>query len=153
MLNPESSAWARYVVREQMDPTRAFDELYAAPMGPLLTTISGMLQRLSGDRLDPEEARIRVIALSGQAFAFRVARALALRMTGWSQISAPQADALRVVILSQLDATLDAPEGYGAYDSLSWPTRDCGAAEHPVHPRQSARTHRNKHREIRIATK
>src|SRR3546814_4968491 len=37
MLNPESSAWARYVVREQMDPTRAFDELYAAPMGPLLT--------------------------------------------------------------------------------------------------------------------
>src|SRR3546814_17674871 len=29
MLNPESSAWARYVVREQMDPTRAFAELYA----------------------------------------------------------------------------------------------------------------------------
>src|SRR3546814_9022303 len=76
------------------------DLLYAAPMGPLLTTISGMLQRLSGDRLDPEEARIRVIALFGQAFAFRVARTLALRMTGWSEISAPQADAIRFVILS-----------------------------------------------------
>src|SRR3546814_8740396 len=72
-------------------------------MGPLLTTITGMLQRLSGDRLDPEEARIRVIALFRQAFAFRVARALALRMTGWSAISAPQADAIRFVILSQLD--------------------------------------------------
>src|SRR3546814_13554223 len=71
-------------------------------LGPRRTTISGMRQRLSGDRLDPEEARIRVIALFGQACAFRVARALALRMTGWSEISAPQADASRFVILSQL---------------------------------------------------
>src|SRR3546814_9881350 len=106
MLNPESSAWARYVVREQMDPTRAFDELYAAPMGHLLTTISGMLKRLSGDRLDPEEARIRVIALFGQAFALRVARELAFRMTGWSEISSLQADDNRFVMLLRIDATL-----------------------------------------------
>src|SRR3546814_13315696 len=82
MLNPESSAWARYVVREQMNPTRAFDELYAAPMGPLLTTLSGMLQRLSGDRPDPEEARIRVIASFVPAFAFPPDAPRALCMTG-----------------------------------------------------------------------
>src|SRR3546814_7897260 len=104
-------------------------------MGPLLTTISGMLQRLSGDRLDPEEARIRVIALFGQAFAFRVARALALRMTGWREISAPQADAIRFVILSQLDATLDSLERSGAYDLISWPPRACVADNAPLSPR------------------
>src|SRR3546814_12239850 len=60
MLNPESSAWARYVVREQMDPTRAFDELYAAPMGPLLPPISGMLPRPSGDRPRPDATRIPI---------------------------------------------------------------------------------------------
>src|SRR3546814_2248808 len=32
MPNPESSASARYLVREQIDPTQALDPLYAAPI-------------------------------------------------------------------------------------------------------------------------
>ena len=28
MVRPESAAWARFIVREQMEPTEAFDVLY-----------------------------------------------------------------------------------------------------------------------------
>src|SRR3546814_20149071 len=35
MLGSQSASWARFIVREQMEPTPAFDELYNGPMGQI----------------------------------------------------------------------------------------------------------------------
>jgi AcrR family transcriptional regulator len=35
MVHPDSAAWARFIVREQMEPTEAFDVLYGGVMGRL----------------------------------------------------------------------------------------------------------------------
>jgi AcrR family transcriptional regulator len=114
LVRPESAAWARYIVREQMDPTPAFDELYKAPMGPMLAHVSAMLRRLSGDRLGAEEARVRAIAMFGQALVFRVARALVLRGNGWDDVGEAEAETIRAVVLSQVDAILDSLEAKDA---------------------------------------
>lgn len=107
MVRPESAAWARFMVREQMEPTRAFDMLYAAPIGPMLGHATTLMRRASGNRIGEEEARLRALALFGQVLVFRVARATVLRSNGWDDIGEAEGEHIRAVILAQLDAILD----------------------------------------------
>ncbi|WP_157217394.1 CerR family C-terminal domain-containing protein [Flavisphingomonas formosensis] len=107
LVQKESAAWARFIVREQMEPTRAFDELYNGPMGPMLHHITRMLCRAASHRIGPDEARLRVIAMFGQVLVFRVSRAVVLRSNGWDDIGAAETEQIRRVILAQVDAILD----------------------------------------------
>src|SRR5258708_910049 len=43
MVHPESAAWARFIVREQMEPTEAFDILYGGVMGRLVDRLSALI--------------------------------------------------------------------------------------------------------------
>ncbi|MDB5687106.1 MAG: hypothetical protein JWR77_1695 [Rhizorhabdus sp.] len=104
---PESASWARYIVREQMEPTPAFDELYKAPMGPLIHHATQLLCRVASHRIGIDEARLRVMAIFGQALVFRVARAAVLRANDWTDVGPKEAEAIRAVVLSQVDAILD----------------------------------------------
>ncbi|HEY0271316.1 MAG TPA: CerR family C-terminal domain-containing protein, partial [Sphingomonas sp.] len=110
LLQPESASWARFIVREQMEPTPAFDELYNGPMGPMLGHVTALVRRVAAQRIDESEARLRAIALFGQVLVFRVARATVMRSTGWAEIGAEQADAVQAVVLAQVDAVLDTLE-------------------------------------------
>lgn len=107
---PESASWARYIVREQMEPSAAFDELYKAPMGPLLQHVAQLLRCVASNRIGPDEARLRAMAMFGQALMFRVARATVLRGNGWDDIGPVEVAAIRAVVLSQVDAILDSLE-------------------------------------------
>jgi len=106
-VQKESAAWARFIVREQMEPTRAFDALYNGPMGPMLQHITQMLCRAASHRIGPDEARLRVIAMFGQALVFRVSRAVVLRSNGWDEIGPAETEHIRRVVLAQVDAILD----------------------------------------------
>jgi len=108
MVRPESAAWARFIVREQMEPTPAFDILYGGVMGRLIDHFSALLDRVAGGRLGPAEARLRTIAIVGQALAFRFARATVLRATGWADIGAEEGDAVRRVVRTHTTAFLAA---------------------------------------------
>lgn len=110
LVQPESASWARFIVREQMEPTPAFDELYNGPMGPMLAHLTNLVCRVAELRIDESEARLRAIALFGQALVFRVARATVLRSTGWTEFGAEEAEAVRAVVLAQVDAVLDTLE-------------------------------------------
>ncbi len=110
LVQPESASWARFIVREQMEPTPAFDELYNGPMGPMLGHVTALVRRVAAQRIDESEARLRAIALFGQVLVFRVARATVMRSTGWAEIGAEQADAVQAVVLAQVDAVLDTLE-------------------------------------------
>ncbi len=107
---PESESWARYIVREQMEPTPAFDELYKAPMGPLLDLVTQLLCRVASDGIAVDEARLRVLAMFGQVLVFRIARAIVLRANGWDDIGTAEAEAISAAVLSQVDAILDSLE-------------------------------------------
>jgi len=110
LVKPESASWARYIVREQMEPTPAFDELYKAPMGPMLMHVSQMVCRVTSGRLSIEDARLRVMAMFGQILVFRVCRAFVLRGNGWDDVGEAEAERIRAVVLDQIDAILDSLE-------------------------------------------
>jgi TetR/AcrR family transcriptional regulator, regulator of cefoperazone and chloramphenicol sensitivity len=111
MVHPESASWARFIVREQMEPTEAFDVLYSGVMGRLVDRLSGLIVRISGSRCDPAEARLRTLAVVGQALVFRVARATLLRVTGWPDVDAAGASAIRRIVRDHTNAILTSPHG------------------------------------------
>ena len=107
MLADETAALTRFIVREQADPTEAFDRIYNRIMGTMLDRLSGLLIRVSGQRLAPAEARVRAITLMGQVLVFRVARATVMTGMGWTAIGEAEAAAIVATIAGQLDAILD----------------------------------------------
>ncbi len=106
MAHPESTAWARFIVREQMEPTEAFDVLYGSVMGPLVDRFSALIVRIRGGQCAAAEARLKTLAIVGQVIVFRVARATLLRATGWNDIDASGAAVIRRIIRAHTIAIL-----------------------------------------------
>jgi AcrR family transcriptional regulator len=106
MVHPDSASWARFVVREQMEPTEAFDVLYGGVMGRLVDHLSSLIVRIGEGRCDASEARLRTLAIVGQALVFRVARATLLRATAWTDVDPDGASAIRDVVRAHTRAIL-----------------------------------------------
>ena len=81
MSTPASETWALFIVREQMRPTEAFDDLYRGMMGQVLERLADLICRATGIE-DGTNARVVVITLFGQVLALRAARASALKLLG-----------------------------------------------------------------------
>jgi AcrR family transcriptional regulator len=111
MVHPDSAAWARFIVREQMEPTEAFDVLYGGVMGRLVDRLSALIVRIGGGRIDDDEARLKVVAIVGQALVFRVARATLLRATGWADVDDGNAAEIRRVVRAHTAAILRSNDG------------------------------------------
>jgi TetR/AcrR family transcriptional regulator, regulator of cefoperazone and chloramphenicol sensitivity len=107
LVSAESAPFARFIVREQANPTEAFNRIYDALMGPMLGRLAFLLGIASGGTLDESEARVRAITLMGQVLVFRVAREAALRAGGWKDIGAKELETIRRVLADHLDAMLD----------------------------------------------
>lgn len=110
MLNPEAASWARFIVREQMEPTEAFDVLWGEFMGRVAGRLVKLVQRAGNGRWKAAEARVRAVALIGQVLVFRVARATVMRVTGWDEIGATQAGDIRRVVHAHTRAILNSTE-------------------------------------------
>jgi AcrR family transcriptional regulator len=111
MVHPDSAAWARFVVREQMEPTEAFEVLYGGAMGRLVDRLSSLIVRIGGGRYDADEARLKTLAIVGQALVFRVARATVLRAAGWNDIDTGGAATIRRIIRAHTSAILTSTRG------------------------------------------
>jgi TetR/AcrR family transcriptional regulator, regulator of cefoperazone and chloramphenicol sensitivity len=107
MTGEESAAFSRFIVREQAEPSEAFDRIYSGTMGQMLARVATMLRVISGDTLDEIEARVRAMTLVGQILVFRVARATVLKGTGWSDFTAPETAIVKAAVADNLDAIFD----------------------------------------------
>lgn len=108
----EAERWARYIVREQMQPTAAFDVIYRFLGGAV--TIATQLVAMALSRPDDEETRVRVFTFLGQVLVFRVAQTLVLRRTVWKTIGDAERATIKRVVLGQIDDILDAAQKPGA---------------------------------------
>jgi TetR/AcrR family transcriptional regulator, regulator of cefoperazone and chloramphenicol sensitivity len=90
--SPKAERWARFILREQLDPTDAFEIIYNSIMGRMHRTLTALVAAVLA--LDPEsdEARLEAFSLLGQALIFRFARAAVLRRMGWEAIGEEEAD-------------------------------------------------------------
>jgi hypothetical protein len=89
-----------------MEPTEAFDVLYGGVMGRLVDHLSTLIVRIARGRCDAAEARLKTLAIVGQALVFRVARATLLRVTGWTDVDTGGAAAIRRIIRAHTIAIL-----------------------------------------------
>ena len=110
IAGPDSASFARFVSREQMEPTAAFSILYGGVMGKMVARVSSLLTVMSSGNIGPREAQIRTIALLGQVLAFRLARAAVLRSTGWTAVGPGEIAQIDAVVQSHLAAILDSLE-------------------------------------------
>jgi len=104
----EAERWARFIVREQMQPSAAFDIIYGFMGGPI--EVATRLVAVATGRPEDEETKIRVFAMFGQVLVFRVSQALVTRHMGWPTIGERERDEIKRVIASHVAAILAGAE-------------------------------------------
>jgi len=95
--DPESATWVRYMVREQAEPTEAYERLYTGFMQPMLTGARYLVGILLGDHPDSERVRLRTLSLVGSLIVYRVGRATVLREMGWEQVGPKEVVTIRSI--------------------------------------------------------
>lgn len=107
IASPEAEHWARFVVREQMDPSPAFDILYRGMFERLFGTVVRLLAKILDLDAADEQLQIRAFSLVGQFLVFRVGRSAVLRTLGWDDVGPDQLSAIQAAIDIHLDAILE----------------------------------------------
>ena len=109
-VSKESEPWARFIIREQMEPTEAFARVYQGLMRPMIE----MARRMIGPILqeDPacEHVRLRTLAFVGNIMVFRVAHAAVLAQMEWQSVGSEQLQTLRNLV-AELVGQLRPAEG------------------------------------------
>ena len=101
---------ARFLLREISDASPAFARLFETALQPLHARACRLWARATGAEAESVEARLSVFAMLAQIVYFRIARAPVLMRMGWSGIGPNEAAAIETVILTNLEAALDAAE-------------------------------------------
>lgn len=91
----ETAAWAALIVREQQQPSEAFDVLFERALLPMLELGSRLIGALEGKPADSPEVRLLMITLLGQTLIFRVALASVLRTLAVDQLGAAEIAAIK----------------------------------------------------------
>lgn len=98
----DAELWSRFILREQMEPTSAFDIIYA-----FMSNAHSLTRQLVGVLLDldpaSEETTMRVFALFGQIIVFRVAQPMILRTIDRSVLDAASRRQILDIITGNID--------------------------------------------------
>jgi AcrR family transcriptional regulator len=92
--SPRSEPWARFILREQMDPTAAFQVLFDGMMKPLLAVSVPLVAILLKEEPSSRHVRLRTLSLVGSVMVFRVAHAAVLRILETPVLGPAEADAI-----------------------------------------------------------
>lgn len=102
----KTSAFSLFIVREQMEPTEAFDRIYGGLMGKLLETMVELVCLATGRR-DAFVAEVAVLTLMGQVIMLRASRATALKLLQRKELDSAALSALSDRISANTNAILD----------------------------------------------
>jgi AcrR family transcriptional regulator len=106
LLTPVSDDWTLFVVREQNNPSEAFERIYAGGMGRMLETLVRLVCVATGHR-DEAGARITAITLIGQVLVVKAGRAMCRKLLNADLREPAMAAALKGRIAANVDAILD----------------------------------------------
>ncbi|GAB4457139.1 MAG: hypothetical protein OHK0029_16370 [Armatimonadaceae bacterium] len=85
-------------IREQIDPTPAFDVMFNTITSRMLRPCAILMGRLLNRPPEDPECRLRVFALVGQVVVFRLVRLAVLRTAGWEEYDQEKTLTLRKII-------------------------------------------------------
>jgi AcrR family transcriptional regulator len=106
MASDDTANWSLFIVREQMNPTEAFERIYGGLMGQMMERLVELVCIVTGRR-DANTARVTTITLIGQVIVIRASRASCLKLLQRDTIDADATAALRERISANTDAILD----------------------------------------------
>ena len=102
----EAELWARFIVREQMQPSGAFDIIYGF-MGGAQSICCRLIARVIDRDPEEEEVKLRAFTMLGQVLVFRVAQSVVLRRMDWPGIDERKRERIKRIILEQVGLILD----------------------------------------------
>lgn len=91
----ESEIWVMFIIREQANPTSAFDLIYDQSIGQIAHACTSLVSRVLAKSADDPEVRVRGFAVLGQLVAFRSAHAAALRSLNWPNFNGDRLETLK----------------------------------------------------------
>ena len=100
----ELEKWVMFIIREQAQPTKAFDIIFERVMRRTFNTLATLVSRLLERPASDMEVRIRTFTLIGQLVFFRTAREAALRLTGWRDFDGERLKFVKRVLRAQIAA-------------------------------------------------
>ncbi|WP_137389418.1 CerR family C-terminal domain-containing protein [Rhodoligotrophos defluvii] len=109
-VSRQSEPWARFILREQMEPTEAFERIYGRVMKPTLEVIGRLVAIILGEEVGSEHVRLRTVTLLGSLVVFRMANAAVLAQLGWESIGPRELDRIHAVV-DELVSALGQPGG------------------------------------------
>ena len=97
-LGRESETWARFMIREQMEPTEAFRRIYGGVIRPALEVARKLVGIVLEEAPESEHVGARTMMLLGSVMVFRVAHAGVLAQLGWKQIGPREVEFVRGLV-------------------------------------------------------
>lgn len=91
----ESESWARFLIREQMEPTEAFTRVYQGLMRPMIEMGRRLIGVILREDSASEHVRLRAFNLLGSVLIFRFAHAAVLAQMEWESFGPEQVETLR----------------------------------------------------------
>jgi len=103
-VSKQSEPWARFLIREQMEPTEAFSRVYGGVMKPMLELVAKLIGAMLKE--DPLSAHVRLRTLSfvGSILIYRMAHAAALAHLGWNNVGPTEVRTLQDVAKELVDS-------------------------------------------------
>ena len=108
VASPSFSLWAKVLLREQANPTPAFDVLYVRHISPLQQLILHLLAVYTGLSPDEPLLRLRTQAFITQVLGFFVAREAILRLLGAQSFGEEHVRMIYAILAAHAQASLDA---------------------------------------------
>lgn len=106
----ELEKWVLFIIREQAQPTRAFDILFERMMRRVVAACTALIARLLDRPESDKEVRVRTLALIGQIVFFRTAREATLRVLGWQDFEGNRRAIIKRALHAQITSGLGAAQ-------------------------------------------
>ena len=101
-----TTTWARIIMREQMQPTKAFDLIYERWICPVHETLSALLAVILRKKATDPSLILRTHTLVGQILIFLSGRETILRRLRWKAYNETERKQIEKAVFDQLDLIL-----------------------------------------------
>lgn len=108
---PDSEVLARFVVREMLTPSPAFEAIYGGLFEPVHHRVCQVWAAATGMEPEAPATKLAVFAAIGQVFYFRIARPAVTRRLGWDGIGPDEARLIGETIRRSVRASILACRG------------------------------------------
>jgi AcrR family transcriptional regulator len=99
----QSDVWMSFVLREIAEQGPAFSLLFEQLWAPGVDLIADLIRRITGEPSESTKPRVQALLLVSSLSAFSLARPIALRYLGWSELRGAGVEEIKSVLGRQID--------------------------------------------------